>query len=157
MAAGGIGENMRKDIWIAPAVFTADRICKILAERIPEEGIPLIPGVLGLQYTRNTGMAFSLLSGHPWLLGIISILILTGAFLSLRKKEIPRLPFIGLMLMAGGAAGNIADRFITGFVPDMFELLFVRFAIFNPADAALTAGCGLIILYLLLGKDHPSG
>lgn len=148
---------MRKEIWIAPMVFAADRICKVLAERIPEEGVSLIPGILGLRYTRNTGMAFSLFSGHPWLLGFFSLVILTAAFLFLRKKEIPQLPFIGLMLMAGGAAGNMADRFFIGSVPDMIELLFIRFAIFNLADMALTAGCGLILLYLLRGKDQPSG
>ena len=148
---------MRKEIWIAPAVFAVDRVCKVLAERIPEGGITLIPGILGLRYTRNTGMAFSLFSGHPWILGVISLVLITGAFLFLRNKEIPRLPFIGLMLMAGGAAGNMTDRFAAGYVPDMFELLFIHFAIFNPADAALTVGCGLLLIYLMLWKDQPSG
>ena len=85
-----------------------------------------------------------------------NLLIVAGALLFLRKKRIPRLPFIGLMLMLGGAAGNMADRLITGFVPDMIELLFVRFAVFNPADAALTVGCALIVLHLLSGKDRPA-
>ncbi len=147
---------MRKESWIAATVFAVDRVAKMLAGRIPEQGRILIPGLVGLRYTRNTGMAFSLFSGHPWLLGVLSLLIVTGAMLFLRKKRIPRLPFIGLMLMLGGAAGNMADRLITGYVPDMIELLFVRFAVFNPADTALTVGCALIMVHLLFGKDRPA-
>ena len=44
---------MRKEIWIAPAVFSADRICKVLAERIPQEGMVLIPGILGRDMERQ--------------------------------------------------------------------------------------------------------
>ena len=49
---------MTKTGWIAPAVFLADRITKAFWNRIPREGIALIPGVLGLRQARNTGMAF---------------------------------------------------------------------------------------------------
>ena len=140
---------MRKEIWIAPAVFAADQVTKALSVQMPPEGCVLITGVLGLRYTRNTGMAFSLLSGHPWLLGVLSLLIIAGAFLFLRKKNIPALAMTGLMMMLGGAVGNMADRFATGFVPDMIELLFVRFAIFNVADSFLCIGCALTAVSLL--------
>ena len=35
----------------------------------------------------------------------------------------------------------------------MIELLFVRFAVFNAADAALTIGCGMMLISLLLRKN----
>ena len=143
----------KKAMWlIAAAVFAADRVTKILAVGIPPEGIPLIPGVVRLCYAENTGAAFSMLSGHPWLLGVLSLLIIAGAFLFLRKKNIPALAMTGLMMMLGGAAGNMADRFATGFVPDMIEVLFVRFAIFNVADSFLCIGCALTALSLLRTK-----
>ena len=148
---------MRKEVWIAPAVFAADQGMKWAAERMEAAEQTVIPGVLALRLTHNTGMAFSLFSGHSWLLGLLGLLIAAGAYLYLRKKEIPRLPFIGLMLMAGGAAGNMADRWFLGYVRDMIELKFVRFAVFNLADAALTVGCGLLILYVLRdGGNHAS-
>ena len=134
---------------IAIAVFAADRVSKILACGIPPEGIPLIPGVVRLRYAENTGAAFSMLSGHPWLLGVLSLLIIICGFLFLRKKTLPALAMTGLMMMLGGAAGNMADRFATGFVPDMIELLFVRFAIFNVADSFLCIGCALTAVSLL--------
>ena len=94
-------------------------------------------------------MAFSLFSGHPQLLGILSLLVIAGAWLALRRRRIGAFPAAGLLLMLGGALGNLPDRLFRGFVPDMIELLFVRFAIFNLADAALTAGCAVVILSLL--------
>ena len=144
-----------KKIWpwgIAAAVFAADRVTKILAPRIPAEGQGLIPGVLGLRYAENKGIAFSLLSGMPWVLGLASLAIIAAVFFFLRGKKLRAATLAGLMMMLGGAAGNMADRFATGFVPDMIEVLFVRFAIFNVADSFLCIGCALTALSLLRTK-----
>lgn len=135
--------------WMAAAVFALDRATKALAGNIPPEGQTLIPGVLGLRYTENTGAAFSLFSGHPWLLGAVSAIAIAAAFLFLRKKEVALLARAGLMMMLGGAAGNMADRFLTGYVPDMIEVLFTRFAVFNIADTFLCVGCALTAVSLL--------
>ena len=152
-----------KKIWpwlLAAAVFTLDRIAKILARDIPPEGQALLPGVVGLRYAENRGVAFSLLSGVPWLPGILSAVIIAGAFWVLRKKKLHPLAMTGLMMMLGGAAGNMADRFLQGYVTDMIEVLFTRFAIFNVADVFLCTGCGLVILRLLLsgrgGKEKET-
>ena len=51
----------------------------------------------------------------------------------------------------------MADRLITGYVPDMIETLFVRFPIFNLADSCLTIGCVMLIISLLFRpKDWAS-
>ena len=146
---------MRK-LWpwgIAAAVFIADRMTKILAPRIPEDGQALIPGVLGLRYAENRGIAFSLLSGMPWVLGLVSLVIIAAVFFFLRGKKLRAMTLAGLMMMLGGAAGNMLDRFIHGFVPDMIEVLFVQFAVFNVADMFLCIGCGLVILQLPFGRE----
>ena len=150
---------MKKKIWpwaIAAGVFIADRITKILASRIPEEGQALIPGVVGLRYAENKGIAFSLLSGAPWLLGLLSLAVIIGAFCFLRKKQLHPLALTGLMMMLGGAAGNMADRFAQGFVPDRIEVLFMKFAIFNVADMCLCVGCGLVIVWILFFSSSDS-
>lgn len=142
---------MRK-VWpwaVAAAVFLADRVTKILAPGIPENGVVLISGVIGLRYAENRGIAFSLLSGAPWALGVVSLLIIAAAFFCLRGKKLQPLALTGLMMMLGGAAGNMVDRFVHGFVPDMIEVLFMNFAIFNVADMFLCIGCGLVIISLL--------
>ena len=140
--------------WIAAVVFLADRLTKFLSEEMLRDSIVLIPGMLGLRPARNTGMAFSLLSGHPVLLGILSLGILAVAFLTLRKKKPAPLSQVGLMMMLGGATGNLTDRLLNGYVPDMIEFLFVRFAVFNIADACLVIGCGLVMLDLFRGKEN---
>lgn len=142
--------NKRFLFWgTAAAVLAADRITKELAPGIPEGGVAMIPGVLGLRYAENRGIAFSLLSGAPRLLGVLSLALITAGFLWLRKKELKPFPLFALALMAGGAAGNMIDRLVRGYVPDMIEALFVRFPVFNIADAALTAGCVLVMASLL--------
>ncbi|MBQ8073297.1 MAG: signal peptidase II [Clostridia bacterium] len=143
---------MRKDGWIALLVFLADRGAKTLARGLPPGGRVLIPGVLALRPARNTGMAFSLLSGHPALLAALSAVIIAGAAWLLRGKTLRRVTRVGLMMMLGGALGNLTDRVLTGAVPDMIEPLFVRFAVFNVADACLVAGCGLVMLGILREK-----
>ncbi len=141
-------------IWITVvAVLIIDRITKELACGIPAEGITLIPGVLGLRYTANTGAAFSMLSGYPRVLGVLSLAAIAGGFIWLRKKEIAPFPLAGLALMAGGAAGNMFDRLIRGYVPDMIETLFVNFPVFNIADSALVIGCILVMVSLLFRHD----
>ena len=145
---------MRKYLpWgLAAAVFIADRVTKILAPGIPGEGQTLIPGVLGLRYAENRGIAFSLLSGMPWALGFVSLVIIAAVCFFLRRKKLSPLALTGLMMMLGGAAGNMVDRFVHGFVPDMIEVLFMQFAIFNVADTFLCIGCGLVIIHLLFER-----
>ena len=129
---------------IAAAVLILDRITKELAPGLPADGFTLIPGVIGLRYAENTGIAFSLLSGLPRLTGILGLAIVIGGYVWLRNKE-----FAVLALMAGGATGNMLDRLIRGFVPDMIETLFVNFPVFNVADSCLTVGCVLVMISLL--------
>ena len=134
---------------IAVAVIVLDRVTKVLAPGLPADGVVLIPRVIGLRYAENQGIAFSLLSGHPRLLGILSLLLIAAGYVWLRKKDFGTFPMVGLALMSGGAAGNMADRLISGYVPDMIETLFVRFPIFNLADSCLTIGCVMLIISLV--------
>jgi len=140
---------MRRFGWIALAVLGLDQLTKLAARQLGE-AIPLIPGVLGLRYAENTGMAFSLFSGRPWLLGILSGVLIVLGFAVLGRYRLGNTACIAAMLMLGGAAGNMIDRLFTGYVVDMIEVLFIDFAIFNVADMALTIGCGLMAWSLLL-------
>ena len=140
---------MKKYAWIAAAVIVLDQLTKYLAREITAD-IALIPGVIGLTYAENTGMAFSMFSGRSWLLGVISAAVIVVGWLILRRYRLGALSGISAMLMLGGAAGNMIDRLMQGYVVDMIEVLLFRFAIFNVADMALTVGCGLMALSLLI-------
>ena len=134
--------------WIALTTLLLDQAVKLLSQHLART-LTLIPGVLAFTYAENTGMAFSLLSGRSWLLGIASLLVILLGWLFLRRYRLGKLPACAAMLMLGGALGNMIDRLLRGYVVDMFEVLLFRFAIFNVADAALTVGCILMAASLL--------
>ncbi len=155
---------MKKYDWIAALTVMADQGLKIFAEtalKTPpfqsyRPSYPLIPGVIDLVYAENTGMAFSLFEGQAWLLGVVSALCILAGWLVLRQYKLGKISRIASMLMLGGAAGNMIDRFLRGYVVDMFRTLFVDFPIFNLADAALTVGTALMAFSLIFRADEWS-
>ena len=134
---------MRKWYWLAALTLVADQAVKAVSLQLVEPAI-LIPGVLQFTHARNTGMAFSMFSGKAWLLGVVSAVCILAGWLILRRYRLGPLSRAAAMLMLGGAAGNMIDRFLRGYVVDMFEPLFIPFAVFNVADAALTIGTALM-------------
>lgn len=99
----------------------------------------------------NTGVNFGLLSaedatGRALLIGFtgaISAALIAGALWSLRP-----LSAIGLGIAAGGAIGNLIDRFTYGAVADFINMS--GFGIRNPwsfnvADIAIFIGFGLLL------------
>ena len=144
---------MRKIGWIAAAVVIIDQVVKWACMGLTQR-VTVIPGVLALTYTENTGMAFSLFSGRAWALGVVSAVCILVGWLALRRYTLGPWSKTGAMLMLGGAVGNMIDRFLRGYVVDMFEALFVQFAIFNVADAALTIGTALMAVSLIFRPDE---
>ena len=55
-----------------------------------------------------------------------------------------------LSLVLAGAIGNLIDRVLLGFVTDMFETLFMDFAVFNVADICVVCGGIAFCAYYLL-------
>lgn len=144
---------MRKYSWIAVLTVIADQLVKWGCTGLTRS-VTLLPGVLALTYAENTGMAFSLFSGRAWALGIVSAGCILLGWRGLRRYRLGCVSRVAAMLMLGGAVGNLLDRVIRGYVIDMFEVLFMEFAIFNVADAALTVGAVLMALSLLLRPEE---
>lgn len=144
---------MRKCSWIAVVTVLADQLVKWACGRLTHP-VTLLPGVMRLNYAENTGMAFSLFSGRTWMLGLVSAGCIVLGWLVLRRYRLGTASRIAAMLMLGGAVGNLIDRVFRGYVVDMFEVLFVDFAIFNVADAALTLGAVLMALTMLLRPEE---
>lgn len=140
---------IRRYGWIALVTLLVDQLVKLTAQTVCGTSV-LIPGVLAFTYAENTGMAFSLFSGKSWLLGLVSVAAIWGGWRFLRRYHLGTWPSVGAMLMLGGAVGNMIDRLLRGYVVDMFEVLLFRFAIFNVADAALTIGCMIMAVSLML-------
>ena len=133
-----------------------DQLTKILV-RIFLSGVqtvPLIPGVLHLTYSLNTGAAFSLFSGMNAVLLVFSFVIIAGigfALYSLPKHQGFRNLNVALSLIMGGAIGNLIDRLFAGAVTDFIDFRLIGFPIFNVADICVVVGAILAILYFIRG------
>ncbi len=118
------------------------------------QSIPFIPYLMDLAYVRNTGAAFSVFSRHTWLLTLISLAGSVLLAILLRKKYFPGwLGKLSLSLVLAGAVGNLIDRAFLGYVTDMFQTTFIRFAVFNVADICVVVGGFLLVFYVLFLWD----
>lgn len=138
--------------WIALLAAAVDRVGKSLMLRHePGEIVRVIPGIVQFRRTANTGMAFSLFSENGAALTILTAVLIAAvvAWLSIRPEEQSKAVRAGLWLMAGGGLGNLYDRLVYGSVIDFIDPIFVRFAVFNPADAFICVGAALAFVALL--------
>ncbi len=140
---------------IAAVLVAVDQLVKYLVmTRIPlGEHVRFIPCILDLTYVTNTGAAFSIFSEHTWVLALVSlamsIVLALALWRGLFKHPLGRLT---LTLLLAGAVGNLIDRAFRGFVVDMFNVLFMNFAVFNVADICVVVGgiaAGIYYIFLM--------
>lgn len=139
--------------WVVAICVCLDQALKAWMIHHPQPRV-LIPGVLGLTYTENTGVAFSLLEGSPFLTVGLSIGLLGVLCVYAWKSRTTGWERVCVSLITGGALSNLLDRCLRGYVVDMMEVLFVHFAIWNLADAFVVTGCIVWMGMLLLRKDR---
>jgi signal peptidase II len=126
----------------AVLVVLADQLSKFwAAQALPGAGSqPLIPGLLDLYYTTNTGAAFSLFTGSSRMLGVVSLLVALAVvwwILKSGRRGLPLSRALALGFLLGGATGNGIDRWRLGAVIDFLALVPVDFPVFNIADVAI--------------------
>lgn len=141
---------------LAVFLVVLDQVVKYLVrEGIPLGGhVPFIPHVLELTYVQNTGAAFSILEQHTWILTAASLVIVAVMLVALRKKFVTHpLGVLPTVLIIAGGIGNLIDRIVFGYVTDMFNTLFMDFAVFNVADIGITVGAFWLAAYVLFFYD----
>ncbi len=142
-------------IIVSALLIAADQFTKYLAVTYlaPVGTMPLIPGIIQLQFILNDGMAFSLLSGSRWLLvSVTGVALLALLIYLLFKRPNCRLEYFAWLLILSGGIGNLIDRIFSGYVVDFFSLQFMEFAVFNVADCYVTVGAALLIVWLIIGE-----
>jgi len=149
---------------IPPFVFALDRWTKVLIEgHLPlHQSQPVVPGWVDLAHTRNTGVAFGMLanSNSPWMPVFLTlssaIALLLILFFSLRQPASNWKLQFGLMLVLGGAAGNLFDRLSYGYVTDFIDVFYKSYhwPTFNVADSSISVGIGLLLLEVLTQKNR---
>ena len=133
----------------AGLTYLADRLTKLWAERSLAGRPPmtLIPGVVQLNYTTNSGGAFGLGQSASWVFAAATILVAAAIVASsFRLRRGPTAVALGLIL--GGAFGNLTDRaatgdgLLSGRVVDFID--FHVWPVFNLADSAIVIGALLL-------------
>ena len=134
----------------AAIAYALDRLTKAwvtdaLSGRPP---IEVVPGVLRLTYTTNSGGAFGLGQSAPWLFAGATILVV-GVIVVVSRHLTHALPAVGLGLVLGGALGNLTDRAVngaglTGRVVDFIDIRI--WPVFNVADSAIVIGAVLLAM-----------
>ncbi len=148
------------ELLLAGAVILIDFITKILIyNHCDEKGdIILIPKVLRFTAVENTGASFGIFQNQTAALTIVSaicaILLVIFIFYSYPRRN--KLLRASLIMITGGAIGNLIDRIALGFVRDFVYFELIDFAVFNFADSFLTVGTALLIIYVLFffGKEE---
>lgn len=130
-------------------IISIDMLTKVLTDG---KNIEIIDWFVNFRSEHNEGGGFSILSSHPALLLVFSILLIVGIlifnfFFDEGRRNL--LYNISFSMILGGAIGNLIDRVFIGKVRDFIELRFIDFPIFNFADIMITIGSILLAIYVI--------
>lgn len=140
----------------ATLIVAADQATKILVrEKIPlYTSVKVIGGFFDLTHLQNRGAAFSFLAktDNPWIgygftaLAAFAIAFIAYVYGNLKKED--RLLKLGLILILGGAAGNLTDRLTIGSVTDFIDMYINshHWPAYNVADSCISIGATLIAI-----------
>ncbi len=142
-------------------LFAADQSTKFLIHRFLElhKSIRIIGDLIRITYARNRGGAFGLSFGGPTFLTITTtIIVILLFYLYFSKKLRPQKLWgeFSLLLVMGGAIGNLFDRYTRGEVIDFIDIGLgnLRWPIFNVADIWVTLGIiGLFTYYTFFADE----
>lgn len=162
-------------MYLSAIIIVLDQVTKLLVKgfsvpilQIHHAGmglgssVPLLGNVLRLTYIENPGMAFGLQIGSQFVLAILSLAASIGVLYYLLKvRDQASIVRISMAMILGGAFGNVIDRVFYGVlfgnaplfygkVVDFIDVSFLhlsRFGIFNIADAAVTTGVVMLLVF----------
>ena len=141
--------------------------------------IPVLGDFLRLTYIENSGMAFGIDVGGKVFFSLFSLVASTAIIIYLYRVRTAPLGFrLALSMILGGALGNLVDRMFYGiifgygplfggrvidfidvdfFTIDLFGYHLSRFWVFNVADASVTIGVILLLVFHQIGvsEDTP--
>jgi signal peptidase II len=140
-------------LWlVAILAFVLDRASKayVLAHAGGCFERTVIPGLLRCNYVQNPHGAFGLFGNSPVLLIILALIVL-GIFAYAFRDAVQQSNFVRVAfgMIAGGAVGNIVDRFQHQWVVDFIDFYAIWPNVFNVADACITVGVALLVLAAL--------
>ena len=165
-AWGGFGSGMRRNAFqivaVCALVFIMDQATKWLILNL----VMVPPRIIGvtsffsLRLGFNSGISFGLFSdffeSNPLVLAAIKLLVAGGLLIWVFQTSM-RFERLGLSMIAGGALGNMLDRYRQGAVTDFLDFYWNgwHYPTFNMADVFITIGAGMLMLASLRGTGKP--
>ena len=160
MIIKNLGKNFIINLSLVLLIFLLDRISKIYVIYLDKKflGSELLSSkFLNIRLIWNEGIAFGLLSFNETifynaLTFLILIIILIIFFMVCKSNGIKK---FSLMMILGGAIGNVYDRIFYGAVPDFIDFHIGNFHwfIFNVADIFITLGVIFMIIIEITGNN----
>ena len=161
MIIKNLNKNFLFNLFLVLSIFIFDRFSKIYLIYLDKKYIGseiFSSKFLNIRLIWNEGIAFGLLSFqdekfYNFLTIIILIIILYILFLF---KDAYGVKKYALLMIIGGAIGNLFDRIIYNAVPDFIDFHVGNFHwfIFNVSDIFITLGVILLISYEIInGKE----
>ena len=155
-----IGKNLLKNSLVIFFIFLFDRLSKIYVIYLDNKynGLEILSSkFLNIHLIWNEGIAFGLFSFdnnvfYNFLTIFIFIIILIILFMIFKSEEKKK---YALLMILGGALGNLYDRIYYRAVPDFIDFHFGEFHwfIFNFADVFITLGVFFMILMEFIGNN----
>jgi|WetSurMetagenome_2_1015567.scaffolds.fasta_scaffold00020_65 signal peptidase II len=132
---------------IVGAVFLLDQVTKYyIKAQLGYFDIITVTPFFNIVYAENTGSAFGMFKsfGAYFFIGVSLAAVIFLAVLIVKDRG----NSAAYSLLLGGAAGNLIDRFIRGYVIDFldFHLAGHHWPAFNIADSALTVGITILLI-----------
>ena len=159
MANGGADRRVVGVVAAVLAIVVVDQLTKVWAVSALASGpVRVIGDVVELRLTRNSGGAFGRFQGFTPVLAILALAIVVVLVRTLRRTA-DRVLLVGLVLVLGGALGNLVDRFLRapgfmrGHVVDFVSVGW--WPVFNIADACITVG-GVLLVIRTLWPARPT-
>ena len=153
-------KNFYISFLIVALIYFLDRLTKIYVIQLDKDSLGseiLSSAYLNIVLIWNKGIAFGLFSFdesrlYNILTLLISIIVVILVIMSLKSEGFRR---YSLLMIVGGALGNLHDRIFFNAVPDFIDFHVGNFHwfIFNVSDIFITLGViGMIILELVDNK-----
>ena len=152
-----LSKNFYISFSIVALIYFLDRLTKIYVIQLDKNNLGLDifnSAYLNIILIWNKGIAFGLLSFNDSYLYnilslVISIIVIILVVMSLKSRGFKR---YSLLMIVGGALGNLHDRIFFNAVPDFidFHIGSFHWFIFNVADIFITLGViSMIILEII--------
>ena len=155
-----LSKNFLISLILIILIFALDRFSKIYVIYLSNKNSVLeifSSKFLNINLIWNDGIAFGLFSFdqnhfYNFLTIIILIVILVVFVMMVKAKDLKK---YSLLMIFGGAIGNVYDRIFYRAVPDFIDFHIGEFHwfIFNVADIFITAGVIFMILFELFAKN----